>query len=301
MTSVADANGLAGDASPANLQLRVFTCPSQPIGTSGRTFSPTTATLIYGKSEAVLVDALYMKDDVKALGDLIERTGKRLTTIFITHGHGDHYFGSDELVRRFPGVKTVATHDVVEYMKSTQSSDVKWFQALFADSTMVTPSSIPEALMGDVIMLEGNQLRVVPIRQGDIHPTTVLHVPVLGAVIAGDVAYNNIHQMLGMSSPTEWDAWIESLDAIERLQPTVVVAGHKKADAPDDAASVINGTRQYIRDFKALASQHDTVEDFVTAMRSTYPDHGNVTTLMFSANAYYKTRAEGNEEPSAAS
>ena len=40
-----------------------------------------------GSTEAVLIDALYLKDDVRELGDLIERTGKSLTTIYITHSH----------------------------------------------------------------------------------------------------------------------------------------------------------------------------------------------------------------------
>ena len=39
---------------------------------------------------------------MSALGDMIEQTGKRLTSIFITHGHYDHYYGLGQLVARFP-------------------------------------------------------------------------------------------------------------------------------------------------------------------------------------------------------
>jgi glyoxylase-like metal-dependent hydrolase (beta-lactamase superfamily II) len=63
-------------------------------GIPNGTFSPTTSTLITGATEAVLIDAQYLKDDIRDLGDLIERTGKKLTTIYVTHDHQDHYLGS---------------------------------------------------------------------------------------------------------------------------------------------------------------------------------------------------------------
>lgn len=72
----------------------VIEVPGFPAGK----FSPTTATLVTGATEAVLIDALYLKDDVRGLGDLIERTGKKLTTIYVTHAHQDHYLGIPALV-----------------------------------------------------------------------------------------------------------------------------------------------------------------------------------------------------------
>jgi len=50
------------------------------------------------------VDALLIREDVDTLGDMIASTGRTLITIFITHRHGDHFFGSDRLIARFPGV-----------------------------------------------------------------------------------------------------------------------------------------------------------------------------------------------------
>jgi glyoxylase-like metal-dependent hydrolase (beta-lactamase superfamily II) len=59
------------------------------------------STLIFGATDGVLVDALLIREDVDALGDMIASTGKKRTTIFITHGHGDHFFGSDRLIAHF--------------------------------------------------------------------------------------------------------------------------------------------------------------------------------------------------------
>ncbi len=97
------------NASPSALRLQVFVSPANPIGNDGLTFSPTTSTIIYGEREAILVDAQFIKNDIHELGNVIEKLGKTLTTIFITHGHVDHYFGIDVLAERFPGVRVVAT------------------------------------------------------------------------------------------------------------------------------------------------------------------------------------------------
>ena len=186
-----------------SLELRVFTGPTRVIaGDPNRTFSPTTATLIFGATDAVLVDALMILEDVDALGDMIASTGKRLTTIFITHGHGDHFFGSDRLIARFPGARAVTTPGIVDYINAHIEDDAKLFTAMFGN-TVATATSRPSRLDGDVIVLEGHELRVIEVGQGDIAPSAVLHIPSLDAVIAGDVAYNQIHQMLGLGGPAE--------------------------------------------------------------------------------------------------
>jgi hypothetical protein len=75
-------------AAPIRATVFVGRWPNVPTeefpGVPNGTFAPTTATLVGGATEVVLIDALYLKDDVRDLGDLIERTGKKLTTISIT-------------------------------------------------------------------------------------------------------------------------------------------------------------------------------------------------------------------------
>jgi glyoxylase-like metal-dependent hydrolase (beta-lactamase superfamily II) len=91
-------------------QTHVYTSAARVIGGDpNRTFSPATSTLVTGDREAVLIDAQYTESEVSALGDMIEQTGKQLTSIFITHGHYDHYYGLGQLVARFPDARPVAT------------------------------------------------------------------------------------------------------------------------------------------------------------------------------------------------
>ena len=88
------------------------------------------------------------------------------------------------------------------------------------------------------------------------------------------------------------DKWIASIGIIERLSPRIVVAGYKKNEAPDDEAQkTLDGTRSYIQDFAEAARSFGTVEEIVGTMRSIYPNHGNLTTLLFSAKAAVRARA----------
>jgi glyoxylase-like metal-dependent hydrolase (beta-lactamase superfamily II) len=181
------------------------------------------------------INALLIREDVDALGDMIASTGRTLTTIFITHGHGDHFFGSDRLIARFPGARAVTTPGIVDYINSHIEGDAALFSSYFGD-TVSRATSLPSPLDRDVIDLEGHELRVIEVGQGDIAPSAVVHIPSLHTVVAGDVAYNQIHQMLALGGPAEWDKWIASIGIIERLHLRIVVAGHKKPEAPDGEA-----------------------------------------------------------------
>jgi hypothetical protein len=72
-------------------------------------WSPLSSTLISGLQDAVLVDPPFTRAQIQSVGDWVERSGRRLAYIYATHGHGDHWFGTGELVKRLPGVTVYAT------------------------------------------------------------------------------------------------------------------------------------------------------------------------------------------------
>jgi glyoxylase-like metal-dependent hydrolase (beta-lactamase superfamily II) len=87
-------------------------------------FQSIASTLIYGKQDAVLVDTFMTVKQAESLVDWVAASGKNLTTIYITHGHGDHWFGIGALLERFPNAKAVATPNVVKVMRQHASPEL---------------------------------------------------------------------------------------------------------------------------------------------------------------------------------
>lgn len=260
--------------------------PSIPAKDTGETppgfFPPTTATLVTGATEAVLIDALYLKDDVQDLGDLIERTGKRLTTIYVTHDHADHYLGIGPLLERFPDARCVALPAVVESMSQTLSAQEAQWEMFFGDAT-VKPGPLPEPLEDLTLYVDGSPIHVIEVEQADIHPSSIVHVPEIDLVVAGDSIYNEIFPMLSLSGPEEWKKWLKTVDLVESLRPRIIVAGHRRPDGDDRAVdTMIARTRSYIQDFADALPEATDIPDLMGKMAAKYPDLGNEWSLLVS-------------------
>lgn len=267
--------------------------PGFPNGT----FSPTTATLVTGPTEAVLIDALYLKDDVRDLGDLIERTGKRLTTIYITHAHQDHYLGFAPLLERFPDAVCVALPQVVDAIKQTMDLQTMQWTLMFGD-TCVPAGPVPDVMEGHTLYVDGTPLEILEVKQADIHPTTIVHIPSIEVVVAGDSIYHEIHPMLGLSSPDEWTDWLETVSFVESLNPKRIITGHRRPDGDEyEVSAMIEQTRSYLRDFKAAFEISAEAEDIVRIMTAKYPNHANPWTLEFSAMNAVQGRETGHAGP----
>jgi glyoxylase-like metal-dependent hydrolase (beta-lactamase superfamily II) len=233
------------------------------------------STLIYGIRDAVLVDAFMTVKQASALADWVAGGGKNLTTIYITHGHGDHWFGAGTVLERFPNARAVATPNVVKVMRQHASREVleKVWKAGFPNQI---PDSlvIAEELKGNVIDLEGHELVAVELGHTDTDDTTCLNVPSIGLVVAGDAAYNDVHLYLAESNEQKRLEWISALDKIESLNPRAVVASHKRPEN-DDNPRIIGETRQYIRDFDRLAETTTTAQELYDKMLELYPNRVN--------------------------
>ncbi|MFE6925627.1 MBL fold metallo-hydrolase [Nocardia sp. NPDC057663] len=243
---------------------------------SAITSSPLATTLIIGENDAALVDPPFTYDQIQQVGDWIAGFGKNLTHIYATHGHGDHWFGTAALLERFPSAIPYATEGTIEVMaRNVQLREYVWdsdFPGLIPESPLIY-----RPIHENGIDLEGHKLVPVEVGHSDTDATTVLHVPSIGLVVAGDVVYNGVHQMLleTGSDGHGFDAWLAALDLVDALAPQAVVAGHKNRALPDDPA-IIDQTRRYLRDARALLEQKPTPQEFFDEVTARYPDRLNV-------------------------
>jgi glyoxylase-like metal-dependent hydrolase (beta-lactamase superfamily II) len=274
---------------PADLAIEVYTTPGRTFTSAAApegpgddpTWSPSSATLIYGDRDAILVDTLITYDQVDALADWIEAKGRGFSRVYITHGHGDHWLGLARLAQRFPGVQGLATAEVLA--QATDPATAGYWEAIFPGEVPEAGEKVlPQLLTADTLDLEGNELRVIRIGQADTAHSTVLHVPSLAAVVTGDLAYNGVHMMSAETGEAERDQWIANLDAVAALEPAFVVAGHKKVENDNDP-KIIAESQRYLRDFSRIVSEEKTTASIVARMVELYPDWENLRTLWHSA------------------
>jgi glyoxylase-like metal-dependent hydrolase (beta-lactamase superfamily II) len=280
-------------AQKTSLGWDVFLTPSIPAITSElppgekqRPWPPISSTLVFGKRDAVLVDTPITVEQARALSDWIVASGKNLTTIYATHGHGDHFFGTNTVLERFPGARFVARPDVIKVMRQQASAEsLATFWNPRFPGQISSHLAIAEELTGDVINLEGHDLVSVPLGFTDTANTTCLHVPSIGLVVAGDAAYNGVHLHLSESPDRQKrQEWIAALDKMESLKPSAVIGGHKRV-GNDDSPRIIGETRQYIRDFERLAMRTTNAQELYDQMLKLYPDWINRGALWSSVRA----------------
>jgi glyoxylase-like metal-dependent hydrolase (beta-lactamase superfamily II) len=277
--------------SPAQLSYDVFVSDGptwagderMPDGTPG-VWSPLSSTLISGTQDAILVDPPFTRAQLQRVGDWVEGSGKRLAYIYATHGHGDHWFGTGELASRFPGVTVYATQGTIEVMRERGgSSREQLFDKIFPGQIPPSPV-LAEPIPARGFLLEGNQVVAVQTGHSDTDQTTVLHVPSIGLVVAGDVAYNGVHQYLAEGAGDGLHEWLRGVDRIAELRPRAVVAGHKNKSRPDDPA-ILDETRQYLRDAIRLLDDKPTAREFYDQLTGLYPDRLNPGVVWLGARA----------------
>jgi glyoxylase-like metal-dependent hydrolase (beta-lactamase superfamily II) len=259
-----------------------------PAGKEELMWVANSSTLIYGERDAVLVDTFLTTEQSQTLLNWVVASGKNLSAIYVTHAHGDHFFGLASLLERFPRARAVATPEIVKAMHEQLSP--AWIDNFWR---RLFPGEIPDRLLvaepleGNELELEEHKLVAVNAGRTDTAHSTCLHVPSIRLIVGGDVVYNGIHPYLGETDKQSRLEWISTLDKLEGLRPSAVVAGHKVPENDDDPR-IIAETRQYLRDFNRLNTETTTARELYDAMLEIYPDRVNPGSLWGAANTAKK-------------
>jgi glyoxylase-like metal-dependent hydrolase (beta-lactamase superfamily II) len=245
-----------------------------------QTWSHMASTLISGDKQAVLIDpplTIKQGHEISAWIKGVLGPAKKLTTIYITHGHGDHYFAATTVLKHFPDAKVVATPATVEHMAQQIEPEYynAWWEASFPGELEKPVPGLVKALKGNTIDLEGHAINIIEAGHSDTHDSTFVHIPDLSMVVAGDVCYNELHQWLAEAVDEERrNAWIAALEKIASFKPATVIASHKRPGAVDGINNVYS-TIGYIRAFGELKAESKTAEELYHKMLARYPQRIN--------------------------
>ncbi|MGY2681434.1 MBL fold metallo-hydrolase [Pseudomonas tolaasii] len=262
----------AAHAAAAELKLDVYNPGEAAI-------FPVTSVLVSGDKDAILVDAQFGKGQAEQLVQKIRASGKHLTTIYISHGDPDYYFGLDTLTAAFPDAKVVAPQPVIDHIKATVEQKLAfWGPKMGADKPAATV--IPAVLEGHSLNLEGQTLEVIGL-DGPQPDRTFVWIPSIKAVVGGVVVAQNIHVwMADTQTPKSHTDWLATLKRIEDLKPHTVIPGHYLGNP---SVQSVGFTAGYIKAFDIETGKAKDSAALIAAMKKRYPNLADESSLELGA------------------
>jgi len=224
-----------------SFSIKVFTSPDDQLWAN--------SVIIEGTREVMLVDAQLTKTNAEIVLQEIRETKKPLSIIYITHEHADHFLGLEVFKEAYPGVRIIANSAVTDRINKVYQEKVDKWKKILGSSATTSVVAI-EKFDGNVIEFEGSKIEVLKSIRGDTDENTMLWIPGQRVLIAGDVLFNNMHAYTAETESKARGKWLDSLNKIRELKPSVVIPGHSKVGAPLDASTAVDFTENYLLAFE---------------------------------------------------
>jgi glyoxylase-like metal-dependent hydrolase (beta-lactamase superfamily II) len=242
--------------------IKVFTSPDDQFWTN--------SLIIEGEHEVMLVDAQLTKTNAERVLEKIKETKKPLSIIYITHAHADHFLGLEVFKEAYPGVRIIATSTVTDRINMVYQQKIdKWKKILGSGATSHVVAI--EKFDGNFINFESSQIEVLKNIQGDTDENTMLWIPGQRVLISGDVLFNDMHVYTAETDSKARGKWLNSLQEIRELKPSIVIPGHSKVGAPLDANGAVDFTENYLLVFEEELKKAKDPDSFINTMKETFP------------------------------
>jgi glyoxylase-like metal-dependent hydrolase (beta-lactamase superfamily II) len=228
---------------------------------------PVTSSLITGEKEAILVDAQFSIIDADALVTMINDSGKKLTTIYISGGDPDFYFGLQPIVEAFPEAKVIASSAVVKHIEQTKENKLAYWGPILGSNA---PSKviIPEISDSTELTLEGKKIKIHEINTHQAY----LWLPSIKTALGGVLVSNGIHLWTADSqSVSARQEWLAALDRLIDLNPLKVIPGHYLGDIPAGDKAV-KFTKNYLLTYESILTTKPNSTQLIERLKNTFPN-----------------------------
>ncbi len=266
-------------SSQHGLSIKVFTSPDDQFWVN--------SVIIEGEHEVMLVDAQLTKTSAERVLQEIKETKKPLSIIYITHEHADHFLGLEVFSKAYPRARITANSAIVDRINKVYQEKIdKWQKILGSGATSHVVAI--EKFDGDFIKFEDSEIEVLKHIQGDTDENTMLWIPGQRILITGDVVLNNMHVYTAETDSKARGKWLNSLNKIRELKPSVVIPGHSKVGAPLDANTAVDFTENYLLAFEEELKKAKNPDSLINTMKDRFPSADLLLAIERGANANVK-------------
>ncbi|MDR6713042.1 glyoxylase-like metal-dependent hydrolase (beta-lactamase superfamily II) [Pseudomonas hunanensis] len=242
---------------------------------------PVSSVIVSGEHEAILVDAQFGKAQAEQVVKRLRASDKRLTTIYISHGDPDYYFGLDTLTQAFPEARVVASAATVAHIRATMDAKLAyWGPQMGTDRP--NRLQVPQVLEGNRLQLEGQTLEIIGL-DGPQPERSFVWIPSIKAVVGGVVVAEHLHVWMADTQTSQSHAdWLATLQRIEALAPHTVIPGHYLGES-SRSLDAVRFTANYIHAFDSETAKAKDAAALIAAMQQRYPGLGEESSLELSA------------------
>jgi len=260
--------------------LFLVSCPSKPAGgqnefsikvfTSADDQFWVNSVILEGTHEVMLIDAQLTKTNAERVLTEIKKTKKPLSLIYISHEHADHFLGLEVFKESYPTVRIIANSAVVDRINKVYREKIEKWKTILGPGATSQVVAI-EKFDGNSFRFENSKIEVLRNIQGDTDENTMLWIPGQRILITGDVLFNNMHVYTAETDSKAREKWLNSLNKIRELKPSVVIPGHSKVGAPLDATTAVNFTESYLLVFEEELKKAKDPDSLINTMKERFP------------------------------
>jgi glyoxylase-like metal-dependent hydrolase (beta-lactamase superfamily II) len=158
----------------------------------------------------VLVDTQFLTSSARRLRDAIRTHGKQLLAVVITHPHPDHFNGTAEIAHEWPGLPIYATKATIDVIRATEADKRAAWTPVYGDhypDQTVLPNTV--VMPGQAVVVDGLELRIDDLGEGESADITVIPLPNSNQLIASDLLYHRVHPWLAEGRTKQWLSQLE--------------------------------------------------------------------------------------------
>lgn len=242
------------------------------------------STVIYGDTEAMVVDTGFTKVDALNIAIKVIQSQKELTTIFISQADPDYYFGAEILHKLFPKADIITTPAVKKVIeKKLEQKLAVWTPRMGANA----PESpvVPKAYSRKTIMIDGHKVEIHG-TEGLLAHRPYLWIPDQKTILGNVSVFGDLHLWMADTQTLEsQQAWKNQLHEMLELNPESVIPGHMASGTKMDV-SAIQYSIDYLEDFQEAVTKSANSKELMDLISQKYPNGDKSIALSIGAKVH---------------